>query len=127
MNIKLLLLMFLAIILNKTGYTQTMKKAFINGKIYTVNNKQPIAEAVFIEDNKISFVGSNSDINKLIDNITEVVDLKGKLMLPGFIDDHTHFINGGHYLLGIDLRKAKSTLEFKNILKNYAEKNQVNG
>ena len=123
MYIKLLLLMFLAIILNKTGYTQTMKKAFINGKIYTVNDKQPLAEAVFIEDNKISFVGSNSEIKKLIDNTTEVVDLHGKLMLPGFIDDHTHFINGGHYLLGIDLRKAKSTSEFKNILKEYAEKN----
>jgi len=100
-----------------------MKTAFINGKIYTVNDKLPIAEAVLIEANKIVFVGSNNDMLKLIDAATNVIDLKGKLMLPGFIDNHVHFITGGFYLLGIDLRPANSTKEFKQILKNYSEKN----
>ncbi len=100
---------------------QTMKTAFINGKIYTVNEKQPLAEAVITNGNKIIFVGSNIEAKKLIDKSTKVIDLKGKLMLPGFIDNHVHFINGGFYLLGIDLRPAKSTSEFKQILKSYAE------
>jgi predicted amidohydrolase YtcJ len=101
---------------------QQMKTAFTNGKIYTVNEKQPLAQAVVIEGNKIIFVGSDAEAKKIIDASTKIVDLKGKLMLPGFIDDHVHFINGGNYLLGIDLRPAKSTTEFKNILKEYAEK-----
>ncbi len=100
------------------------KKAFINGKVYTVNDNQPFAEAVLIEENKISFVGSTEEVRKLTDNSTEVIDLHGKLMLPGFIDDHVHFTSGGFYLQGIDLRPAKSTAEFKAILKKYAEKNK---
>ncbi len=98
------------------------KKAFINGKVYTVNEQQPLAEAVFIEGNIIKFVGSTEEVKRLIDASTEVIDLQGKLMLPGFIDDHVHFTSGGFYLQGIDLRVAKSTAEFKEILKKYAEK-----
>jgi predicted amidohydrolase YtcJ len=98
------------------------KKAFINGKVYTVNDKQPLAEAVLIEGNKIKFVGSTEEVKKLIDASTEVIDLNGKLMLPGFIDDHVHFTSGGFYLQGIDLRPAKSTAEFKETLKKYTEK-----
>jgi hypothetical protein len=98
------------------------KKAFINGKVYTVNDKQPLAEAVLVEGNKIKFVGSTKEVKKLIDASTEIIDLNGRLMLPGFIDDHVHFTSGGFYLQGIDLRLAKSTTEFKEILKKYAEK-----
>lgn len=100
---------------------QQMKTAFINGKIYTVNEKQPLAESVIVEGNKITFVGSDADAKKLIDASTKVVDLNGKLMLPGFIDNHVHFISGGSYLLGIDLRPANSTTEFKQILRDYAK------
>ncbi len=101
---------------------QQMKTAFVNGKIYTVNEKQPLAETVIVEYNKIIFVGSNDEAKKLIDAATNIVDLKGKLMLPGFIDDHVHLISGGFYLLGIDLRPANSTTEFRKILKDYVDK-----
>ncbi len=100
---------------------QTEKTCFINGKIFTVNESQPYAEAVIVIGNKITFVGSNEEAKKYINDKTIIIDLKGKLMLPGFIDNHTHFITGGRYLLGIDLRPAKSTTEFKNILKKYAD------
>jgi len=104
---------------------QTMRKAFINGKIYTVNEKQPYAEAVVVEDNKITFVGTTSEAKKLVDdplaNGTEVIDLEGKLMLPGFNDSHLHFTSGGSYLLGINLRTALSKEEFVNIIKDYSK------
>src|SRR5690606_11588 len=100
---------------------QIKKTAFINGKIYTVNKKQPLAESVVVYDNKIIFVGSDSDAKKFIDDNTEVVDLTGKLMLPGFIDNHVHFTSGGVYLTGIDLRPAKSIKEFQEILRNYVK------
>ncbi len=109
------------LVMNGTIFSQLTKKAFTNGKIYTVNEKQPLAESVIIEGNKIIFVGTNKDAQKYIDASTEIIDLKGKLMLPGFIDDHVHFTSGGFYLLGIDLRPAKSTEEFKNILRDYVK------
>jgi hypothetical protein len=95
------------------------KKAFINGKIYTINNNQPLVEAVIVSGNKIIFAGNNSGSKKFIDGETEIINLQGRLMLPGFIDGHTHFINGGFYLLGLDLRQAESTGEFKKLLKDY--------
>ncbi|VAX16686.1 hypothetical protein MNBD_IGNAVI01-917, partial [hydrothermal vent metagenome] len=56
------------------------KKAFLNGKIYTVNSNRDWSEAVVISNNKIVFVGSNSKAQKHIDEFTEVIDLSGKLM-----------------------------------------------
>lgn len=100
------------------------KSAFINGKIYTVNEMQPYAEAVVVYDNKILFVGSNEDAKKYYSSSDNIIDLNGKLMLPGFIDNHTHFIRGGLYLNGIDLRPAQSRKEFSEIIKNYAEKHK---
>jgi predicted amidohydrolase YtcJ len=103
-----------------------MKTIFINGKVFTCDDNNPFAEAVIIEGNKILFVGSTNDALKRmnLDESNEVIDLKGKLMLPGFIDNHVHFIYGGLYLNGIDLRNANSTDELKKILKEYAEKNK---
>lgn len=112
----------LAILFITSIQAQTMKTAYINGKVYTVNEFQPIAQAVVVENNKIVFVGSDKEAKKLIDASAEVIDLNGKLMLPGFIDNHVHFITGGFYLLGIDLRPANSTSEFKQILKEYSNK-----
>ncbi|MDY0082967.1 MAG: amidohydrolase family protein [Ignavibacteriaceae bacterium] len=101
---------------------QSNKTAFINGKIFTVNDNQPFAQSVVVQDNKIIFVGSDEEAKKLIDENTKVINLNGKLMLPGFNDNHVHFLTGGFYLLGIDLRPANSTSEFKQILKDYAAK-----
>jgi len=109
----------LFLLLSGIGMAQN-KLAFVNGKIYTVNDKQPLAESVVIENNKIIFVGSNNDAEKFIDASTEKINLQGKFMMPGFIDNHVHFLSGGFYLNGIDLRPAKSTTKFKQILKDYA-------
>lgn len=97
------------------------KKAFINGKIYTVNSKRDWAEAVVIANNKIVFVGSNSDAQIHIDEFTEVIDLNGKLMLPGFTDCHAHVIMGGQFLLNVDLTEVKSKEEFSSKVKNFAK------
>ncbi len=100
-----------------------MKTAFINGKVFTVNDNQPYAEAVVVEEGLIKFVGSTIKANKYIDYQTKIIDLQGKLMLPGFIDSHLHFTSGGYYLLGINLRPALSKEEFVFILKDYIKGN----
>lgn len=119
MKIIFLLTIIFAVALN----SQPAKTIFIKGKIYTVNPAQPFAEAVVVEGNKIVFVGSTDDAMSRIDDRDEIIDLKGKLMIPGFIDNHVHFSAGGYYLLGLDLRPAKSIAEFRKILKDYVEKN----
>ena len=100
------------------------KIAFINGKIYTVNKKQPLAGAVVVNRNKIIYTGSIRGAERYIDSETTIINLHGKLMLPGFIDAHTHFISGGFYLKGLDLRQAASVQEFRNTLQDYVNKHR---
>lgn len=108
---------------NHTTMAQTTRKAFINGKIYTVNEKQPYAEMVMTDGNKITYVGK-TNLN-IIDTQTSVYDLEGKLMLPGFNDSHLHFTSGGSYLLGINLRPALSKEEFVEIIQSYILKRSL--
>lgn len=61
-----------------------------NGIVYTMEEDQPIAEAVAVKDGEIQFVGSSSDAEKYVGDDTEVIDLEGKMVSPGFIDGHTH-------------------------------------
>ncbi|MDF9528067.1 amidohydrolase [Bacillus cereus] len=63
---------------------------FKNGTIYTSNEKQDIVEAVAVKEGKIRFVGSNKDVEEFINEDTKVVDLQGRFILPGFVDNHNH-------------------------------------
>ena len=64
--------------------------AFKNGSVITVNAQDEIAQAVGVKGNKIVFVGSNEDIDQLIDEKTRVIDLKGRALMPGLNDSHYH-------------------------------------
>ena len=97
-------------------------KAFINGKICTVNPHQPEVNCVVISGNKIIYAGDKNGAESFIDSDTEIIDLEGRLMLPGFIDNHVHFTYGGFFLEGIKLRDAKSRDEFIDRIKEYAAK-----
>ena len=109
----------------QSSWLKAQKICFYNGKIYTVDARSSVVEAVVVENGRILFVGSTPEARAAwSDSRTKMVDLGGKLMLPGFIDNHTHFADGGMYLLGVDLRGAKSTTEFKSILKKYVESHQ---
>ncbi len=123
-KIRIIFLSLIFLIFTTNACTNKPKIAFINGKIYTVNEKLPFAEAVITQGEKIVFVGSQRDAEELIEKNTKKIDLKGRLMLPGFIDNHTHFTHGGFYLLGIDLRPAKSTQEFKQLIKEYVNQHE---
>jgi predicted amidohydrolase YtcJ len=94
----------------------------LNGRIWTGNKKQIWAEAIAAKGERIIFVGANTDAKKLADTKTRVIDLQGKLALPGFIDDHTHFIEGGFHLLSVDLRDAATPAEFAERIRNRATK-----
>ena len=61
-----------------------------NGRIYTVNEAQPWVEAVAIKDGAFQVVGSNADVDAVTGGGTEVVDLGGRMVMPGLIDVHVH-------------------------------------
>ncbi|MBI3193934.1 MAG: amidohydrolase family protein [Ignavibacteriae bacterium] len=96
---------------------------YTNGKIWTVDKQKPTARAVAVLNEKILAVGSNQEIRQYVDAATtKVIDLQGKFMMPGFIDNHTHFLDGVFQLQSIDLRNAKNETEFSQIVKDYVEK-----
>lgn len=86
--------------------------AILNGKVWTGDPGRPWAEAVAVRGDKIFAVGTTAEIRKLTSGATDVVDLGGALVLPGFIDSHTHFLAGGFALKSIQLRDAGSREEF---------------
>jgi len=94
-----------------------------NGKVYTVNDAQPWAEAVVVRGNKIIFVGDTDDALKFDGPRTEVIDLKGRLMLPGFIESHIHFAMGGATTSGVILSMDDSIDDVLRKVKEYAEAN----
>ncbi len=79
-----------------------------NGKIVTVDDRQPVAQALAARGDKIVAVGSEDKIAKLIGDKTKVIDLKGQLAIPGFIESHGHFVGLGRTKMMLDLTKAKS-------------------
>jgi predicted amidohydrolase YtcJ len=75
-------------------------KIFRNGRFTTLDRKNPQATAVAIKDGSFQTVGDDSSVMKLAAASTEVIDLKGKRVIPGFNDSHLHIIRGGlNYLM----------------------------
>lgn len=79
----------------KKNLAETAEKIFINGKVITVDQNNTLAQSVAILNGKILAVGSNTDVLKLKGASTQIIDLKGKTLLPGFIDGHSHFMGLG--------------------------------
>ncbi len=84
----------------------------LNGKVWTGVAARPWAEAVAVREGKIFATGKTSELRKLAGAGTKLVDLGGSLVLPGFIDSHTHFLAGGFALKSIQLRDAKDRADF---------------
>lgn len=61
-----------------------------NGAVYTIDDQQPKAEAIAIKGKTISYVGGNDGADALVGQDTQVIDLKGKMLLPGFVESHIH-------------------------------------
>lgn len=100
-----------------------MRKIYFNGDIITVNDKEPIVDAVLVENGKIIKTGLKEEILKLKNEDTELVDLDGKTMLPGFIDSHSHIIAVAQTLMIVNLSDANSKEEFIATLKDYVKNN----
>ena len=78
-----------------------------NGRIVTVDSTKPEAQAIAIRGSTILAVGTDAEINRLIGDSTEVIDLEGKLAIPGFIESHGHYMGLGRAKMILDLTTAK--------------------
>ncbi|OLD79812.1 MAG: hypothetical protein AUF67_14670 [Acidobacteria bacterium 13_1_20CM_58_21] len=92
----------------------------VHGHIYTGNPKQPWAQAVAIRHGKITAVGDDPEIERRRGMGTKVVNAGGKLVLPGFVDCHIHFMDGSLSLGRVRLEGAKDPAEIQKRLRQYA-------
>lgn len=91
---------------------------YVNANIWTGDADQPNASVIAVKGEHILYVGTDAKLHR--DRQTKVVDLGGKMVVPGFIDNHTHFFMGGFQLASVDLRSAKTPQEFIRRLADFA-------
>ena len=103
-----------------------MDLIFINGKIITMDASIPQVEALCIKDGKIIAIGSNSEMLLYKNNNTEIIDLEGKLMVPGFNDSHMHLLNYGSSLLNVNLVGVESIDEMIERTNKFIVGNSLN-
>ncbi|HEV3338861.1 MAG TPA: amidohydrolase [Pirellulales bacterium] len=94
----------------------------LGGKIWTVDDHRPEAEAVAVWQGRIAAVGSDEQLRAYIGRATRVVRLGGKRVLPGFCDCHVHLLAGGLQLGRVDLKDARDEAEFGRRLAQFDRK-----
>ncbi|HYU53472.1 MAG TPA: amidohydrolase [Gemmatimonadaceae bacterium] len=94
--------------------------AIVNGVVWTGDPGNPWAEAVALSDDRIAAVGSNEKIRSQLSPSTRVIDARGGMVVPGFIDSHVHFLGGGMNLTSVQLRDARTPAEFISRIKKFA-------
>jgi predicted amidohydrolase YtcJ len=94
-----------------------------NGRIYTVDDNRSWAQAIAVDNGQIVYVGSNDGAAEHIGSETTVVDLHGRLVLPGLQDSHVHPIGGGIEASACDLNGAPGLAEYRTIIGEYATAN----
>jgi predicted amidohydrolase YtcJ len=97
---------------------------FVNGAVYTVDAARSWAGAVAVRDGRITAVAPSDDgVRNLIGDRTEVVDLRGAMLLPGFQDAHAHPVGGGVDMLQCDLHDLGTAEEYLKAIADYARAN----
>ena len=111
MNIRIIILLAI-FYLTSCEPNQFADKIYYNGNIWTGNANRPSAEFIAIKGNKILSLGS--DYSSLQNPKTEMINLFGEFVVPGFMDNHTHFMSGGFQLTSINLRDVSTKNQFIN-------------
>jgi predicted amidohydrolase YtcJ len=96
---------------------------FVNANVYTVNEAQPTAEAIAIDDGAIVYVGDNAGAEALMGEQTTRHDLNGQLLMPSFIDTHVHPLGGGAYAKALALDTFATVDDWVAAIDAYAKAN----
>ncbi len=100
-----------------TTIEPTPSLAVVNARVWTGDPRRPWADAVLVTGDRITSVGSSAEIRKAVRPLTRVIDANGRMLVPGFIDSHVHFMSGGFGLTSVQLRDAKTKEEFVRRIK----------
>jgi predicted amidohydrolase YtcJ len=92
-----------------------------NGRIWTGAENPVFEQALAIRGNTIVFAGSNAEVKKYMGSNTKVMELEGKLVIPGFNDAHTHFLTGSLGLAQVDLSACKNRAECVAAIARYTK------
>jgi predicted amidohydrolase YtcJ len=114
-----ILLVIFAVGLYSCNKKPTADSIYLNAKIWTGDSANPEAKTIVIKDSLIIYVGN--EFEDFAGSQTRIIDLKGKMMVPGFIDNHVHFLDGGYYLANINLREVKSMEDFISTFRRYTD------
>ncbi|WOH00601.1 hypothetical protein DCAR_0519969 [Daucus carota subsp. sativus] len=113
--------------LRNWGWTrQVADLLVINGTIYTSDSSLPFADSMAVRNGRILRIGDYSSVQALAGYGTEYINLQGRIVVPGFIDSHVHFLSGGLQMARVELRKANTKEKFVEIVKA-AAKNMEHG
>jgi predicted amidohydrolase YtcJ len=94
--------------------------AIVNARVWTGDPRRPWADAVLVRGERLAAVGSSAEIRKRAGSAVRVIDAKGAMMTPGFIDAHVHFLDGGFALSSVQLRDARTRAEFVERIRRFA-------
>ena len=108
-------------VLSKQAEIAKADTIFTNGKVYTVNNLQPWAEAVAVKGNKIVYVGDTEGVARFVGKDTKTIDVAGKTVMPGFISTHDHLIASAWTTSGVQLFDLETKEDVLKRIKEYAE------
>ena len=112
-----LVILLLCVCLSCQSRKEPADLVILGGKIYTMNDREPVVGAVAVSDGKIVFAGAEQKARSYVAEKTQVIDLKGKVMTPGFIEGHGHIMGVGYNELEVDLVAAKSYEELVETVK----------
>ena len=94
--------------------------AIVNARIWTGDPRRPWADAIAASADRLVAVGSSAEVRKLATASTRIIDAHGMMVVPGFIDSHVHFLDGGFGLASVQLRDARTPQEFVRRIAEYA-------
>jgi predicted amidohydrolase YtcJ len=94
--------------------------AIVNARVWTGDPRRPWADAVLVRGETIEAVGSSAEVKKRAGQATQVIDARGLMLVPGFIDSHVHLLDGGFALSSVKLRDAKTKEEFVRRIADFA-------
>jgi len=114
---KIILFFFVCIVLHACTSSNKADALYVNGNIWTGDSLNPTAAVMAIIDGKIIYVGNDASAFEG----AATVDLEGKMVVPGFTDNHTHFLSAGYALSSVKLKDAMTKSEFIKRISDYCK------